>query len=99
MCIQTMPGALPKASGLIEMGVARLVTTSAAPIHHGQVVKAALVIGSGLSALTVALNLADEDLHVILLEESSILGGRFPACRNAPVCCSPRRATWCSGIR
>ena len=73
------PAALPKASGLIEMGVARLVTTSAAPIHRGQVVKAALVIGSGLSALTVALNLADEDLHVILLEESSILGGPMPS--------------------
>jgi len=69
------PAALPKAGGLIEMGVARLVTTNPAPIQIGQVAKVALVIGSGLSALTVALNLADADLHVILLEESSILGG------------------------
>jgi heterodisulfide reductase subunit A len=73
------PAAVPKAAGLIEMGVARLVTTSAAPIHSARVVKAALVIGSGLSALTVALNLADEDLNVILLEESSMLGGPVPS--------------------
>lgn len=73
------PAAVSKAGGLIEMGVARLVTTSPALPHRGQIVKSALVIGSGLSALTVALNLADEDLHVILLEESSILGGPFPS--------------------
>ena len=73
------PAAIRKAAGLVEIGVARLVTTSAAPPHHGQVVKAALVIGSGLSALTVALNLADEDLHVILLEESGMLGGAIPS--------------------
>jgi heterodisulfide reductase subunit A2 len=69
------PAALTKASDLIEMGVARLVTTSAPPIHRGQVNKVALVVGSGLSALTVALNLADEDLQVIVVEEASILGG------------------------
>lgn len=73
------PAAVSKAGGLIEMGVARLATTSAATIQHGQVVKAALVIGTGLSALTVALNLADENLHVILLEESSTLGGPIPS--------------------
>jgi heterodisulfide reductase subunit A len=69
------PAAISKAAGLIDIGVARLVTTNAAPSHRGQVVKAVLVIGSGLSALTVALNLADENLHVILLEESGMLGG------------------------
>jgi len=72
------PTALAKASGLIEMGVARLTTTNAAPPHSGRVVKAALVIGSGLSALTVALALADSDMRVILLEESGILGSSVP---------------------
>jgi heterodisulfide reductase subunit A len=72
------PVAVSKAAGLIEMGAARLLATSAAPIHGGPVVKAALVIGSGLSALTAALILADNNLHVILLEESGILGGELP---------------------
>src|SRR5512143_2017917 len=51
--------ALSKAAGIIDIGVARLATTSAAPTHTGRVVKSALVIGSGLSAITVALALAD----------------------------------------
>jgi heterodisulfide reductase subunit A len=42
------------------------------------VVKAALVIGSGLSALTVALTLAESDIRVILLEGSGMLGGSVP---------------------
>jgi heterodisulfide reductase subunit A len=73
------PAAVSKASGLIEMGVAHLVTTSAAPVHGGQVVKAALVIGSGLSALTVALSLADDNIRVIILEDSGLLGGTVPS--------------------
>jgi heterodisulfide reductase subunit A2 len=73
------PAADSKASGLIEMGVARLVSTTAPAPHSGQVVKAALIIGSGLSALTVALHLADEDVHVILLEQSGMLGGPIPS--------------------
>ncbi len=73
------PAALSKAAGLIEMGAARLLATSSAPPHGGQVVKAALVIGSGLSALTSALILADNNLHVILMEESGILGGGLPS--------------------
>jgi heterodisulfide reductase subunit A len=71
--------AVSKAGGLIEMGVARLLATSAAPVHGGPVVKAALVIGSGLSALTAALILADNNLHVILLEQSGLLGGTLPS--------------------
>ncbi len=70
--------ALLKAAGLIEMGVARLATTSPTPSHHGRVVKAALVIGSGLSALTVALALADSGMRVTLLEKSGALGGSIP---------------------
>jgi heterodisulfide reductase subunit A len=72
------PQALSKAADLIGMGVARLATTSAAPVHSGRVVKSALVIGSGLSALTVALVLADSGMRVILVEQSGILGGSIP---------------------
>jgi heterodisulfide reductase subunit A len=70
--------ALAKASALIEMGVAKLTATMSAPIHIGRVVKAALVIGSGLSALTIALTLADSEMRVILLEDSGMLGGSVP---------------------
>jgi heterodisulfide reductase subunit A len=73
------PAALTKASGLIETGVARLATITTAPIHKGRVVRAALVIGSGLSALTIALTLADSDIRVILLEGSGMLGGSVPS--------------------
>jgi heterodisulfide reductase subunit A len=73
-----VPEALSKAADLIEMGVARLITTSTAPVHSGRVVKSALVIGSGLSALTVALVLADGGMRVILVERSGILGGSVP---------------------
>lgn len=70
--------ALSTAVGIIDMGVARLATTSVAPPHTGKVVKSALVIGSGLSALTVALALADGERHVILIEKSGSLGGSVP---------------------
>ena len=73
------PAAVTKASVLIEMGIAKLATTAPVPIHEGRVVKAALVIGSGLSALTVALNLAESEMRVILLEESGMLGGSSPS--------------------
>jgi heterodisulfide reductase subunit A len=66
------------AHDLVEMGLARLATTQAARPHYGRVVKAALVIGSGLSALTVALSLADSGIRVTILEEAGQLGGQVP---------------------
>jgi len=72
------PAAVSKANGLIEMGTARLATTSLAPSHTGRVVKSALVIGSGLSALTVALALADGGIRVTLVEQTGALGGSVP---------------------
>jgi len=72
------PAAVSKANSLIEMGTARLATTSIAPSHTGRVVKSALVIGSGLSALTVALTLADGGVRVTLVEQTGALGGSVP---------------------
>lgn len=72
------PEAVSKANSLIEMGTARLATTSIAPSHNGRVVKSALVIGSGLSALTVALALADGGVRVTLVEQTGTLGGAVP---------------------
>ncbi len=69
---------LRKSQALIDMGVARLMATHAAPVHSGRVVKAALVIGSGLSALTVALGVADNGLRIFLVEKSKSLGEAVP---------------------
>ena len=63
-----------KAADLIEMGVARLAETSMPHAHTGRVVKAAMVIGGGLSGLTVALALADNGIDVMLVEQASELG-------------------------
>ena len=72
------PSALPKAASIIEMGVARLATTTIAPPHTSRVVKSALVVGSGLSALTVTLALADAETRVTLIEKTSSLGTSVP---------------------
>jgi heterodisulfide reductase subunit A len=69
---------MPKAASLIEMGVSHLAVTTAAPPHTGRVVKSALVIGSGLSALTLAQTLADAQMRVLLVERSNRLGETAP---------------------
>lgn len=66
--------ALEKAAGIVAMGIARLAARSLAPPQSSQVVKTALVIGSGLSGLTVALALADGGVRVVLVERSGNLG-------------------------
>jgi len=72
------PLALPKAAGLIEMGVVRLATTVPAQVLTGRVVKSALVIGSSMGALTVALALAEAGMLVTLVEKYGELGGTEP---------------------
>jgi heterodisulfide reductase subunit A len=64
-----------KAATLIEMGVARLSSTTKAAPQSSKVTKKALVIGSGLSSMTVALKLADQDIPVLFVEATGILGG------------------------
>jgi heterodisulfide reductase subunit A len=62
------------AATLIEMGVARLSSTSLPHAHRGRIVKAALVIGSSLSGLTAALALAANGISVTLVEQADRLG-------------------------
>lgn len=69
------PLALQKAADLIEMGVARLDATMSPTTHTGRVVKSAMVIGSDLSGLTMALSLADNHIPVTLVERADTLGG------------------------
>ena len=80
------------------MGVARLAMTAQGyarqgsagkelrPVasHSGRVVKSALVIGSGLSALTVGLALADSGMRVTLVESPARWVVLCRICRSAP---------------
>ena len=81
-CVLSHPGHTPeifeKASNLIEMGVARLTTTTASPTKTGKIVKSILVVGGGLSALTAAISLADNGLITTLLEPSTSFTHDFP---------------------
>lgn len=82
MCSMThIPGdgaGLTHAADMIKMSVARLAATQAAPVHTGSVTKSTLILGSGLSALTVALALADSKFRVVLVEKGETLGESTP---------------------
>ncbi len=67
--------ALKKAASLIEMGIARLAASARTQPHSSPVISKAVVIGSGLSTMTVAQVLADQEIPVLLLEESGVLIG------------------------
>jgi heterodisulfide reductase subunit A2 len=67
-CVFSHPGnpahAAENAAGLIDMGLARLANTTPSVKQTGRVVKSVLVIGHGLSALTVSLSLAEVGIRV-----------------------------------
>jgi heterodisulfide reductase subunit A len=65
--------ALIKATSLIEMGVARLTTSSRTQPHSSPVIQKALVIGSGLGSMTTALVLAEQGIQVLFIEETGVL--------------------------
>jgi heterodisulfide reductase subunit A-like polyferredoxin len=71
------PGATQKAKDLVRMAVAR--ATELEPLYTQQVPveKTALVIGGGLAGMTAALNLADQNFPVILIEREADLGGNL----------------------
>jgi heterodisulfide reductase subunit A len=68
------PAGLTQAAGIINMSTVRLSASQTAPTHKGPVARSAVVIGSGLSALTVALALADSKNRVALIEKGENLG-------------------------
>ena len=70
--------ALRKALSIVAMGVARLNTTQVAAPHLGRVQKSALVIGSGLSGLSVALTLAGRAIPVTVIEPGEKVGEALP---------------------
>jgi len=82
-CVYVHPddtvAAFQQAADIIEIGVARLGTITLPHEYCAEIVRKALVIGSGLSGLTIAIALADEGIRVTLVEQDSRLGGKtFP---------------------
>lgn len=67
--------AMQKAADLIAMGVSRLTATRTASPHTHALLRSTLIVGSGLSGLTVANSLANAGTHVTLIDSSLELGG------------------------
>jgi heterodisulfide reductase subunit A-like polyferredoxin len=67
--------ATEKAKELVRMAVARAATL--APLSEKQIPvnRRALVVGGGVAGMTAALNLADQDYEVVLVEKEDTLGG------------------------
>ena len=70
-----------KALQMIEIGVARLTSTTASRKHTGKIVKSALIIGGGLSALTVAQTLADTGVKTTIIDSTPGFSADFPDLR------------------
>ncbi len=64
---QEKEAATREAFGIIEVGTARLATLQISPPRSGIVNQKALVIGAGLSGLSVALALAEKDIPVTVI--------------------------------
>ena len=67
--------ATAKAKDLVAMAVARVRGEDALPYNTVPVTKSALVIGGGVSGMTAALSLAEQNYPVTLIEQSDALGG------------------------
>jgi len=67
--------ATEKSKDLVRMAVAKAQLIKPLPQPTISVEDKALVIGGGISGLTAALGLADQDFHTYLIEQSDRLGG------------------------
>ena len=80
-CVYVHPkdpaAAFRQAAVIIEMGVAHLGSITLPHEYCAEIVRKALVIGSGLSGLTTAIALADEGIPVTLVEQDSQPGGKI----------------------
>jgi heterodisulfide reductase subunit A len=67
--------ATEKAKDLIRMGVARAAHLEPKQPITGEVERVALVMGGGVSGMTVSLELASRGFDVVLVEKEKVLGG------------------------
>ena len=69
--------ATEKAKALVRMGIAR--TTYLEPLERGKVKakKSVLIVGGGIAGIQAALDLADADFKVYLVEKTASIGGKM----------------------
>ena len=67
-----------KALNLIEIESARLANITTIPTTNGRIVKSALVLGSGISSLIAAVELAKADILVTLVEAADRIQAKSP---------------------
>jgi len=64
-----------KAKDLVRMAIAKVTLADALPGISVNVVQSALVVGGGISGMTTALGLADQEFDTVLIEKTDRLGG------------------------
>ncbi len=69
--------ATEKAKSLIKMAVARLRNLEPLPTKEVGINKTTLIIGGGVAGMRAALDIAERDYQVFLLEKKSYLGGHI----------------------
>ena len=74
---KTEPGrATEKAKQLVEGAVGKISSSRPLSFLSSRVVKRALVLGGGISGLTVARSLAEQGIEVVIVEKTKEVGGR-----------------------
>ena len=69
--------ALEKAKILVNGGLERVRRLEVIPVKTVPVEKSTLVIGGGIAGMNAALDLANQGIHVYLVETKSTIGGRM----------------------
>jgi len=69
--------ALEKAKSLIKSGIARAKVLEVVPIRTVPIEKATLIVGGGIAGMNAALDLANQNIKVYLVESKSTIGGRM----------------------
>ena len=76
-CTEENEEALEKAKILINGGLERVRRLEVIPVKTVPVEKATLVVGGGIAGMNAALDLANQGIHVYLVEQKSTIGGRM----------------------
>lgn len=76
-CTEDPNQATEKAKTLVHSGLDRARILETVPIKTVSVTESALVIGGGIAGMNAALDLANQDIKVYLVEKNTTIGGRM----------------------
>jgi len=76
-CTDNIEEATEKAKILVKSGLERARLLETVPIKTVPVAKSALVIGGGIAGMNSALDLANQDIKIYLVEKNTTIGGRM----------------------